>query len=119
MSLKALNLETLAILNDGKVHEAFAQHLKRAALDCYDRPGDPTPRKVSLDFLLVPVVSSDRDVTCEEVKARCQVHSAIPKHRTKIMSLGLKPTGMLIFNNDSLDSVDQTTFLRDEDEDAA
>lgn len=112
MSLTALSLETLPQL-DEKIAEAFRRHLERAAHDCYDRPADGKPRKVTLEVGLVPVIESD--LTCKEVKLQAMVTSAVPKHKTKVLSVGLRPNAALVFNPDSLENVDQATFLDDED----
>ena len=113
MSVLALTLESIAEIDGGKVKAALDKHLKRAATDCYDRPGDNKPRKVTLEIAVVPVLADDG--SCSEVKAQMHVGSAVPKHRTRVISLGLSPNGTLKFNPDSPESIDQTTFLNDEE----
>jgi hypothetical protein len=113
MSLKALSLETLSQL-DEKIAEAFRRHLDRASHDCYDRPGDNKPRKITLEVALVPVLEDDGG--CKDVKVQVQVASAVPKHKTKVISVGLRPNASLVFNPDSLDDVNQTTLLPDFDQ---
>lgn len=113
MPLKVLSLDNLPDLDDGKIAEAFRVHLARAAHDCYDRPGDGKPRKVTLEIGLFPVLESDG--SCDQVKLQALVTSAVPKHRTKVLSLGLKPNANLLFNPDSLENVDQATFLPGDD----
>jgi hypothetical protein len=46
MPLTEFNVQSLADLDDGRVSIAFAQELRRAVIDCMDRPGDKNARKV-------------------------------------------------------------------------
>lgn len=48
MPIHQLSLEALDRLDLGKIAEAFKVHLKRVAADCYDRPGEITPRDPSV-----------------------------------------------------------------------
>ncbi len=106
-------LESLAELDGGKAVKAFEQHVRRAALDCMDRPADATARKVTLELELVPVLEPGGD--CTEVSARFRAASALPKHQTKLYSLGLRKNGVLVFNPDSPDHVDQSTLMNEGD----
>jgi hypothetical protein len=114
VEILTLSLDSLKELDGGKIANAINLHLKRAANDCYDRPGDKKPRKVSLEISVVPVLDSEAR-SCSEVKAQVHVASSVPKHRTREISLGLKPNGALVFNPDSPDRIDQTTFLKNEE----
>lgn len=111
-----LKLESLKDLDAGKAVIAFERHLTRAANDCADRPGDRKPRKVILEINLTPVL--DEDLDCTEVKAQIQVTSKVPVHRTKVYSLGMRRNGILVFNEDSPEAIDQTTLLPDDDGEA-
>lgn len=113
MSFKALDLSNLAALDGGKGVEAFALHLRRAALDCYDRPGDDTTRKVTMEVLLKPRMEADG--SCSEVLGQIKAHSSLPRHTTKVYSFGIKPNGTLMFNEDSPTSINQGSMLPDED----
>jgi hypothetical protein len=106
--LEKLELATLSKLDHGKVAEAFRMHLKRAAEDCTDRPGDGKTRMVVLEIGLVPVLDESGD--CYEVQAQCQVKSKVPAHKTKVLSLGARMNGLLVFNPESPDAVDQGTL---------
>lgn len=108
MNLEVFRLDTMAALDNGKAVATFAQHLQRAALDCYDRPGDGTARKVTLEVSLTPVLEEDRD--CTEVSMQMRVASVLPKHQTKVYSLGLRQGGKLVFNPDSPSNINQSTF---------
>ena len=106
---EVLTLESLAQLGGGVASAVFAQHLKRAASDCYDRPGDPKPRVVQLQVALVPVIESD--LTCHSVKTQIQASSKVPHHRSKVYNCRLRPSGQLEFQPDSLDNADQETLF--------
>lgn len=115
MSVRQLSLESLKQLDDGKPMAAFNTHLARIAADCLDRPADSKERVVNLKLVCKPQLQPDGD--CTEVKMQLFVTSSIPTHKTKVYSCGLRKNGVLVFNPDSLDAVDQTTFLSDEDDD--
>jgi hypothetical protein len=112
MGLESFSLDNLTELDGGKASLVFEKHLRRAALDCYDRPGDPAGRKVVLEFVLKPVL--DEDGSCTEVSAAIAAKSSVPVHKTRAYSLGLKPNGSLVFNPDSPDRVGQSTLFDEE-----
>lgn len=114
MSLDQFTLAKLEDLDGGKAFIAFQRHLTRAANDCLDRPNDGKPRTVTLKVALVPAPDPEGD--CTEVKAQIFAESAVPKHRTKVYSFGLRKNGILVFNNDALDNVSQTTLLPEGDD---
>jgi hypothetical protein len=107
-------LESLRELDGGKAQLLFEQHVRRAALDCQDRPGDSAARKVTLTVTIKPVLQDDGD--CSEVHGTVDVASAVPKHKTRAYSLGLRRGGKLVFNPDSLGNVNQATFLDGDDD---
>lgn len=114
MPIQQFTLKNLDELDGGKAAVAFENHVRRAALDCTDRPGDKAARKVVLEVLLVPVMEQGGD--CVSVDAQIKVSSAVPKHQTKPYSFGLRRGGMLVFNPDSVDNINQTTLIDGEDE---
>jgi hypothetical protein len=114
MSVQQLTLATLEKLDMGKAAAALQEHLKRAAIDCMDRPGDGKARKVTLQFDITPIVTPD--LTCDEVHIQIQAASKVPTHRTKVYSCGLRKNGMLVFNPDSPDNVNQNTLLDGDDD---
>jgi hypothetical protein len=114
MAIHQLSLKALEHLDMGKALEAFNLHVARVARDCMDRPGDSKPRTVTLKMGFTPVMQSDGN--CDEVKAQIHVSSAVPTHRTKVYSFGLRRNGSLVFNEDSPDAIDQATMF-EEDED--
>lgn len=113
MNLVQFNLDNLKDLDGGKAALAFELHVRRAAMDCSDRPGDSKPRSVLLQVDLVPVMEPGGD--CTDVDVTIKATSKVPPHHTKPYSMGLRKSGVLVFNPDSLDAIDQTTLLPDED----
>lgn len=114
MSVRQFSLDTLKALDGGKAALAFDEHVKRAALDCMDRPGDKAARTVTLEIKLTPVMEPGGD--CTEVTAQIKATSAVPKHQTKPYSFGLRRGGMLVFNEDAVDNINQATFMDGDDE---
>jgi len=114
VSVKQFTLENLKDLDGGKAAVAFLQHVSRAANDCSDRPGDKTARKVTMEITLLPVMEPGGD--CTEVAAQIRVSSTVPKHQTKAYSFGLRRGGILVFNEDAPDNVNQATFMNEDDE---
>jgi hypothetical protein len=111
--IREVTLDSLKALDGGKAWHAFQTHIKRAALDCMDRPGDGKGRKVTLELELTPVMEADGD--CVEVACTIRAASVVPKHQTKPYSFGLRRNGSLVFNEDSPTSVNQMTMLEDEE----
>lgn len=114
MPMLQFGLETLRDVDGGKAAIALDRHIKRAATDCLDRPGDPKPRSVTLQIEVIPRLDSD-GLDCNEVECRIFVSSKVPPHHTKPLSFGLRKNGILVFNPDSPDAVDQKTLLNDEE----
>lgn len=109
MPIQQLSLAGLSLLDLGKTEAALAQHLRRVARDCYDRPGDRKARKVSLEIAVTPVL--DADGGCELVKVQVQVTSAVPKMRTREYEMRLRPNGSISFNEDLPTDFDQSTLF--------
>ena len=113
MPVQPLNLRTLAELDLGKGAEAFQRLLKRAVEDCMDRPGDKTARKVALEIHIVPIMEQGGD--CTEVAAEIHCTAKVPTYRTKPYSMGVRKGGHLVFNPDSPDNINQSTFIDEGD----
>lgn len=114
MTVHELNLAALMHdLDGGRIGEAFAQELKRVALDCDDRPTDNKPRKVTLEAVLVPI---PQDGALDSVAAKFQVTSSVPKRRSKQYNLGFRHGGKLVFNDLSEENIHQATFDVDDDD---
>lgn len=103
-----LGFRTLAELADGTVDVMLQRHLQRIAQDCLDRPGDPSKRKVSLDFLCQPVIAQDGE--CETVKIEVECTAKVPVFRTRPYEMVPTKAGFL-FNIDDPDAVDQEVLF--------
>ncbi len=114
MKLQQLTLETLGQLDGGKGLALFQRHLGRAAADCEDRPNDTKARSVTLTVEVKPVPNDDG--TCDEVTFQLLTASKVPTHHTKLYSGRLYKGGHVGINLDSLENVNQTTLLGDDDE---
>lgn len=113
MAIQQFTLDNLKDLDGGKAAAAFETHVRRAAMDCMDRPGDGKARKVILEVTLSPVMDPAGD--CTEVEAQIHAKSTVPPHRTKPYSFGLRRNGVLVFNPDSVENVDQATLISEDD----
>jgi hypothetical protein len=107
--LHQFSLDTLPKLDDGKAALAFVEHVRRAARDCTDRPGEPKPRVVTLTVSVTPVMQSNGD--CDEARVQIKVKSDTPVHQTKPYSFGLRANGVLVFSEHSPNDVNQTTLM--------
>lgn len=114
MSMLQFNLDNLKELDGGKAAAAFETHVRRAAADCMDRPGDNKARKVTLEVTIIPIMDPAGD--CTEVEAQIHAKSTVPPHRTKPYSFGLRRNGVLVFNPDSTDNIAQSTLIPGEDD---
>ena len=111
MALHEFKLETLTKLDDGRVVEAWNQALRRAILDCEDRPGVTEARKVILQLELAPTIDEDGNV--DTVRGQFQVKDSAPVRKTKKYDFSPRLQGkskVLIFNDLSDDNVKQHTI---------
>lgn len=102
-------------LDGGLASAMFDAELRRAVMDCMDRPVDDKERQVNLTLKLVPI--PDPQGNLEEVKGKFFATSSIPKRRSREYSFAARidPTRkdkapMLVFNDLSLDDVNQMTL---------
>lgn len=110
--LQELTLESLAKMDGGRLGLAFQQALKRVVQDCDDRPGEKKPRSVTIHLAAIPIL--DEDGLADNCKIQFQIADSVPKRRSKVYDMSLRKGGHLLFNDDSLDSVDQGTFELEE-----
>jgi len=103
-----LTLDNLKDLDDGRVMVAFAQELRRAVMDCMDRPGETQARTVALEFAVSPVVGEEG--MCEEARGDFKIKSKVPVRKTKSYSFAVNKRGDLAFSSNSPDNVNQTTI---------
>lgn len=116
MKLKQLSATTLGAIQQGTVAIMVDTHLRRIGADCYDRPGDPKARVVTIQIEMIPVL--DTRGNCDKVATQIQVASKVPTHRTAPMSMRLGENGQVAYNPENLDDVDQGTLFEEEEEEA-
>ena len=108
-----LNFQNLATIDNGKVDKLLRFHLQRIAADLQARPGNDSPRKISLELSFVPIKNDEAE--CEGAKVEIEAKSKIPVYRTKTYEMRVVNNGML-FNQDFPDAIDQPSLLPSEDE---
>jgi len=108
MPLMQLSLDSLKDLDDGRVLVAFGHELKRAVMDCIDRPGDKNGRTVSLEFKLTPIIGEDG--TCDGANGEFAIKSKVPTRKSKSYEFNVNRKGHLIYSSNSPDDIDQTTI---------
>ena len=108
MAMLGFDAKSIAIIDGGRIGLAINQELRKAALDCEDRPADKRPRKVTLTLDMVPVCDDAGDV--ESVFVSAQVKAIHPSRKSRKFDMSLRKNGVLAFNEDSLENVDQKTL---------
>jgi len=110
---RQLSIETLAELDNGIVALALLKHLQIATRDCIDRPGDKSPRKVTMEFSVIPEVDQSGEAT--EADVNVEIKSKVPVNRSKTYKMGLSSNG-LIFNVDIPTELHQPSLYKKESE---
>lgn len=114
--LQRLTLKTMEEVDYGKAMLAFQQALKRAVLDCIDRPGDKRARKITLQLNLTPVAEiNGNTIDCESAKGTFQVRFKPPDYETTAVDFGVRNNGELVFNPNSPDNHRQETMFDGEE----
>lgn len=113
--LHELTLESMAMMDGGRIAAAFQQSLRRAIQDCEDRPQVKKTREITIKVGIVPV-AGEEDETCEQVAMQCVISDSVPKRQTRVYSAQVKHGGKAAFNDESLDDVRQGTFGFDGDD---
>lgn len=113
--LTEVTLETLPLLENGKIAVAFNRLLQAAAEDCDKRPGDPKARLVTITANVTPVLNSDGSI--DKVDTEFVIAGKNPPMRSQPLSFRLHRGGKLSCNLDSPANVDQGTFPMPRDDD--
>jgi hypothetical protein len=117
--LEKFSLASLATFDNGRIAANFDQLLDGAIRDCQDRPNDDKPRKLLVQIEISPVSDVENgQVICSGTNTSFQLKSTVPTRKTNVYSMGMRKLGKdnkptLIYNNDSLDNVDQKTIFDD------
>lgn len=103
INYQALRLQTIPTL-DPKIGKLFDRHMERICDDCIDRPGDKTPRKLTLELIIEPV--TDEKGQCDTVRLTVEAKTKTPVYRTPFYTCLLTSKG-LKFNEDYPKTPDQ------------
>jgi len=113
-SMREVDFNTLAEMKDGAFNLVLRKHLKRAADDCMDRPGDSKPRKIKVEIGYVPMLLPSGDAY--DAGMQLKISSSIPEHVSQQYCVSMRKNGTFVVNLDSLDSVNQNTMDFDGDD---
>jgi hypothetical protein len=108
MPFMQLTIESLKDLDAGRVKAMFDHELKRAVLDCFDRPGDKNARSVVLNLKLTPIIGENGD--CDGVAGEFSCKGNVPTRRSKTYEFNVNRNGQLAFSSSSPTDRDQTTI---------
>lgn len=111
-TLEKFSLASLSTIDGERIAIAFEQALKRVVQDCDDRPGEKKERTVTLTLAVKPRL--DVDGLCEDCDIQVAVTDSVPKRKSKVYNMSLRKGGHLLYNNESLDNVEQDTMDFDE-----
>lgn len=117
MAVVQLDLANLKIMDDGRIEAAFAQEMKHVVLDMMDRPGDDRERSVTLKVRYKPICDETGEL--DSVSVQMDIGSKMPSRKTRVYDMKARKSQngpMLVFSEDSLDDIDQTTIFDKDDE---
>ena len=105
LELNVLDLEGLALIDNGIINQMFRFHALKIGRDCADRPGEAGARTLTITISAIPV--SSQKGTLDHVKTEIAVSSKLPTHRTKVYQMRADDANGLLFNPAFADAVDQ------------
>lgn len=117
MTLQKLTLETISNLDGGRIGIAFANEIEALIRDLEERPTVDKPRKLEIVLELNP---KEYGGDLEEVIASVTFKTKSPERVSGSVSMGVKKIGdrkSLIFDDLSLNNVDQMTLDLQDDAD--
>lgn len=104
---KILTLDSLKGLNAGLPAAAWQKELEHIVKDCVDRPGDSSPRTLTLTLAMVP---KEENGTCDAVEAEIEIKAKVPPRRSRKYEMGVNAKGVVSFNDESPESIKQGTL---------
>lgn len=107
MARVQLTLDSLRVLDYGKVSAEFQKLLEFVVKDCWERPNDVKARKVLLQCEVEPI-SDGHD--CTGVWARFKMKASTPDRQSQDYQFGVNKLGQVYFQEDSPDSPDQESL---------
>lgn len=108
MALEKFSIDSLKKMDGGRVAIAFEQALKRCQLDCSDRPGLKSARKISLIAVMTPVL--DEEGNLDSVDLEFEIKDNIPARKSRPYNMQTAPRGGLLWNEFSPEDVRQLTL---------
>jgi hypothetical protein len=107
-TLEKFTLKSLSTIDGERIAIAFEQALRRVVQDCEDRPGEKQERTVTLMLAVKPRL--DAAGLCDDCNIQVAVTDSVPKRKSKVYNMSLRKGGHLLYNNESLDNVEQDTL---------
>ena len=105
--LEKFGIDSLKEMDGGRVRITWEQLMNLARLDCEDRPGEKSARKVALVAIIEPVTNQAGDFEYADV--RFEFDHKFPKKHTATYRMKSERGG-LFFNDLSKDNPDQGTL---------
>lgn len=106
-----LTMESLSVLDQGKVRAAVDKELRHVLADLSDRPGEKSARTVSIDIKLTP--EQDESGVAVTGQLEVEVSSSVPKRRTRSYQFEIHEAAggtQALFNDVSRTDVRQGTL---------
>lgn len=109
MSLTEFKMESLTTIDDGRVAVAFEHALRRAEIDCRDRPAVGKARTVTLTAQLVPR-TDEQGKELLEVLVQFKVDDSLPARGGKVYHMLAGKSRGLFFNEMAPEDARQLTI---------
>lgn len=107
MALEKFTTEALSRIDGGRIAAAFELALKRAEVDCKDRPAVKKARRVELIATIEPILGPDGELDSCDVSFT--IKDSIPKRESKVFNMTAARSG-LMFNEMSAEDARQKTL---------
>lgn len=111
MPQQQFNLKNLQNLDFGVINSAFEDAVSRATSDCLERPEDKSARKVTLTFIMKPMMKNG---DLDSIDTAVDFAVSIPKQKTRIYSMEPKTVAgkpSLYFHPDLPDEPNGATIM--------
>ncbi len=113
MGLAKVDLGLLQRFDGGRIAAMLDEAMKKATLDCQDRPYLDKKRTITMRIEVEPV-RPDHTGELVEMGMTVKVHADIPRFESRNYSIGIKKDGTPFYSVDSPTNVAQTTLLPDD-----
>ncbi len=117
MARHKLTFENIGKFEGGTVVVAYDKDLAALVRDCRDRPHDKSPRKLTLEVVIIPKNPEGMDETAGgyiDVDAQFKIKISYPARKTAMRPFATNAQGQLTFNDMSPDNPHQMTIDNDE-----